>query len=273
MFDKIIDDITSFATGAGLRLIISVIVLLVGFKLIKTLIKRLKKSKGALAKADPTVNSFIISFLSIALKVVLIITVAAYLGVPMASMITILGSAGVAVGLALQGGLSNIASGLTMLIVRPFAVGDYIKCSNQEGTVASIGIFHTTLTTIDNKRVVIPNGILTSNTLVNYSVEEKRRVEIDFSASYTVDIDKVREVLLNTAATCDKIIKDPAADVVVVEHGDNAVKYRLRAWCKNSDYWDVDFFLMENVKKAFDAAGVEIPFPQMDVHMVGVDKL
>ena len=186
----------------------------------------------------------------------------------MTSMVAVIGSAGVAIGLALQGGLSNIAGGLMIMIFRPFSVGDYISSSSGDGTVASIGIYHTTLVTPDCRRVVIPNSALTSSTVTNYSAEPRRRVDLDFSASYGDDIDKVRAAILSVANGIPQVLKDPAAEVMVSEHSDSAVKYRVRAWCKGEDYWTVYFALQENVKRAFDEAGISIPFPQVDVHMV-----
>ena len=266
-FKAILDKIAEFAMSAGVKLLISAVILIVGFKLTGFLVKKLKNRKVG-AHTDETVRGFVVSFVSIALKVLIIVTVAAYLGVPMTSMVAVIGSAGVAIGLALQGGLSNIAGGLMIMIFRPFSVGDYISSSSGDGTVASIGIYHTTLVTPDCRRVVIPNSALTSSTVTNYSAEPRRRVDLDFSASYGDDIDKVRAAILSVANGIPQVLKDPAAEVMVSEHSDSAVKYRVRAWCKGEDYWTVYFALQENVKRAFDEAGISIPFPQVDVHMV-----
>lgn len=266
-FKAILDKIAEFAMSAGVKLLISAVILIVGFKLTGFLVKKLKNRKVG-AHTDETVRGFVVSFVSIALKVLIIVTVAAYLGVPMTSMVAVIGSAGVAIGLALQGGLSNIAGGLMIMIFRPFSVGDYISSSSGDGTVASIGIYHTTLVTPDCRRVVIPNSALTSSTVTNYSAEPSRRVDLDFSASYGDDIDKVRAAILSVANGIPQVLKDPAAEVMVAEHSDSAVKYRVRAWCKGEDYWTVYFALQENVKRAFDESGISIPFPQVDVHMV-----
>lgn len=264
----VLDKAAEFAMSAGIKLVIGAAILIAGFKLISLLLKKIKNKKPG-AHTDETVRGFVLSFVSIALKVVLIVTVAAYLGVPMTSMVAVIGSAGVAIGLALQGGLSNIAGGLMIMIFRPFSVGDYISSASGDGTVVSIGLYHTTLVTPDRRRVIIPNSTLTGSSVTNYSAEPLRRVDIDFSASYSDDIDKVRAALLCVADSVPQILKDPAVEVMVAEHGDSAVKYRVRAWCKGADYWDVYFALEENVKRAFDKEGISIPFPQVDVHMDG----
>ena len=221
-----------------------------------------------MAKADRSVRSFAISFSSIALKAVVLITIAAYLGVPMSSMVALIASAGVAIGLALQGGLSNIASGMMIIIFRPFSLGDYIENAGQSGTVDSIGIFHTTLATPDNKKIVIPNSILTSETLINYTAEDTRRVDLEYTAAYDSDIDRVKAIILETARAIPEAMKlndKTPIDVMVVAHEQSAIRYRVRIWCERDDYWTIAFAMNENVKKAFDREGIEIPYNKMDV--------
>ena len=264
--EKFLEKVIDFATHAGIKILISLIVLIVGFKLISFIVKKLKNGK-ALSHMDPSVRTFMISSINISLKVVLIVTVASYIGVPMTSVITLIGSAGVAIGLALQGGLSNIASGIMILLFRPFSVGDYICVNDYEGNVTSIGIFHTTLLTYDNRRVIIPNSVLTANSLINLTAEKVRRVDIDFSASYSDSSDEVRNVVLKTAAKIPEILNDPPIKAVMVSHGDNAVNYRALVWCRTEDYWNVKFALTEEIKKSFDRENIESPFPQIDVHI------
>lgn len=264
--EKFLEKVIDFATHAGIKILISLIVLIVGFKLISFIVKKLKNGK-ALSHMDPSVRTFMISSINISLKVVLIVTVASYIGVPMTSVITLIGSAGVAIGLALQGGLSNIASGIMILLFRPFSVGDYICVNDYEGNVISIGIFHTTLLTYDNRRVIIPNSVLTANSLINLTAEKVRRVDIDFSASYSDSSDEVRNVVLKTSAKIPEILNDPPIKAVMVSYGDNAVNYRALVWCKTEDYWNVKFALTEEIKKSFDRENIEIPFPQIDVHI------
>lgn len=267
-FKLILEKAVNFALSTGVKLLITLILLCAGFKLIGIIMKRMKKSR-LLGHAEGSVRSFVISFSNIALKTVLIITVAAYLGVPMTSIITLIGSAGVAIGLAMQGGLANIAGGLMILIFHPFRTDDFISVGGHDGTVHSVGIFHTTLITPDQKRVVIPNSVLTGETLTNYSTEPTRRIDMDFTASYNDDVDKVKSVLLGTAAEIPEILTDPAAETMLKEHGDSALVYRLRVWCKREDYWKVYYALQENVIKSFQREEISVPYPQVDVH---VDK-
>ena len=266
MFENLLNTLVDLVLNAGIKILIAVLILIVGFRIIKVSEKLITSGK-VMAKLDASVKSFLVSFASIALKIILVITVAAYLGVPMTSMVTVLGSAAVAIGLALQGGLSNIAGGIMILVMRPFSVGDYVECAGESGTVTDIGLMHTTLKTPDNVQVVIPNGSITSSTIENYSVEKFRRVDIDFSVAYGSDIDKVKGVMRKVASVTEGVLDDPAIEVYMVEHADSAVKFRLRVWCENANYWNVKFALIENVKRAFDASGIEIPYPQLDVRV------
>lgn len=268
--EETLTSILKFLTSAGIKLIVSAAILIIGFKLVNLLVKKMKKGK-LFKKIDGSVKSFITSFSSIALKAVLLITVAAYLGVPMSSMVALVASAGVAIGLALQGGLSNIASGIMIIIFRPFSVGDFIENAGQSGTVDSIGIFHTTLATPDNKKVVIPNSVLTSQTLVNYSAEKTRRVDLDYTAAYECDIEKVKAIIMDTAKAIPEAMKlndKTPIEVMVVSHDASAIRYRIRIWCYAEDYWTIAFAMNENVKKAFDEKGIEIPYNKMDVTVV-----
>lgn len=260
MLEKIIDSVTSFVLSAGVKILLSVVILIVGFKLIKFLTKKVKTSQST-KHSDPSVKSFLVSFVNIALKIVLIITVAAYLGVPMASMITVLGSAGVAVGLALQGGLSNIAGGIMILVFRPFSVGDYIDCGEGSGTVYAIGIFHTTLVTADGVRITMPNSVLTSSTVANYSIEKTRRLDLEFRAAYHANADTVKAALLEAANSSDMVLQDPAPIADMLESSATFTKYRLRIWCNRDYYYDVQPYLREAVKARLDQAGVEVQYP------------
>lgn len=263
---EMLQTLLNFALSAGIKLVISGILLIVGFKLIKMLAKFLEGSR-LFGKIDPGVHTFIKSFVSIALKILLILTVAAYLGLPMTNMIAVLGSAGLALGLALQGSLSNLAGGLMILIFKPFGVGDFIESGSDAGTVESISILYTELRTPDNCRIVIPNGTISNAVVKDYSVEETRRVDLEFSVGYRSDIDQVKKLLSDLANAHELVLKDPAPAVYLKQHGDSALVFSFRVWTKNSDYWTVYFDMNECVKKAFDAYGIEIPFPQLDVHL------
>lgn len=266
IFDTIMMKISEYLADAGINLVLSIILLIVGWKLINIFSKKIKKGK-LLSKMEPTARSFLNSALSIVLKITLVITVAAILGVPMTSMVAVLGSCGLAIGLALQGSLSNIAGGFILTVFKPFVVGDYIKSGEFEGTVKSINIFYTKIVTPDNKIIVIPNSKVSDNALTDYNAFPTRRVEVDITAAYSEDSDKVKNTLLDVASANDKVNNEPAPSAVITSFDDSAVSYQLRVWCKTEDYWDVKFNLTENAKKAFDDKNIQIPFPQMDVHI------
>ncbi len=250
----------------GVKLIFAILVLLVGSRLIKCFKKWIKKSPK-LDKIEQGVRTFISSFAGVALYVFLFLTVAMILGIPTTSFITALASCGVAIGLALQGALSNVAGGIMILLFKPFKVGDYITTPGAAGTVSNISIIYTVLTTPDNKVITVPNGTLTNSVVENYSAVENRRVDLTFSTAYDCDIEKVKSILMGVVASHDKVLKDPQPFARLTKHGDSALEYTVRAWCKSSDYWDVHFDLMETVKKEFDANDISIPYPQMDVHV------
>lgn len=255
-----------FATTWGAKIIGAIVILLVGLKLIKVLSKWIHSSPR-LNKLDNSLRSFLASFSKILLYIVLIITVAMILGIPATSFITLLASCGVAVGLALQGSLSNFAGGIMILLFKPFKVGDYIEASGEAGTVSEISVVYTELLTVDNKRITLPNGALTNSIIKNYSSEDKRRVDLTFSAAYDCDVEKVKEIITTVANAHPCALKDPAPFVRLSEHSDSALVYTVRIWCKNADYWTVYFDTIENVKTAFDKNNIAIPFPQMDVHI------
>jgi len=257
--------VNTYVVGFGINLIFALLVLLIGFKLVKLIVNLTQKSKW-FQKLDINVQSFCSNFFSVLLKIIIVIMVVEIIGVPSASLIAILGSAGIAVGLALQGGLSNIAGGVIIMFCRPFHVGDFINTPNGSGVVKDIGIYYTKLTTGDNQDVVIPNSVLTSNAVTNLSTHETRRLDFDFSVAYDTDIDLARKVLLATAQNNDLVLTDPAPAVFVSAHSESSLTMKLRVWCKAGDYWTVNFDMYEDVKKAFDQFDIKIPFPQVTVH-------
>ncbi|MBR3869626.1 MAG: mechanosensitive ion channel family protein [Clostridia bacterium] len=266
IFDTIVDKIGEYLADAGINLILSIVLLLVGWKLINVLSKKMKEGK-LFAKIEPTARSFINSALSITLKILLVITIAAILGVPMTSMIAVLGSCGLAIGLALQGSLSNIAGGFILTVFKPFVVGDFIKSGEFEGTVKSINIFYTKIITPDNKIIVIPNSKVSDSALIDYNAFSTRRVDIDITAAYSENSDVVKKALIDAAMENAKVDKTTEPVAVITSFDDSAVAYQLRLWCKTEDYWDVKFEVTERVKKIFDERDIQIPFPQMDVHI------
>ena len=254
-----------FAVTYGGRLLIALLLVIVGFKLIGSLMKRLSRGK-AMKKLDVSARGFAVSFLGITLKILLCVTALGVMGVPMTSIITVIGSCGLAIGLALQGSLANIAGGFILLILKPFAVGDFITMGEVSGTVEEIGVFNTKLLTIDNRRVIVPNSSVSNATLVNVTALGNRRVDLTFTASYTDDVNKVEKVLLSVCEKHPLILRDPAPFARLSAHKDSALEYTVRAWCAGTDYWTVYFDLLKEVKLAFDENGITIPFPQVDVH-------
>jgi len=263
---NVINTITSTAISFAFSLIAAAIVLLVGFKLIKALVNFITK-KNFFVKLDSNVQLLIRNAITVILDVIVVIICVEILGVPSATIIAILGSAGVAIGLALQGGLSNIAGGVIIMLFKPFHVGDYISTPNGDGTVEDIGIFYTKLTTPDNVGVVIPNSVISNSTVNNLCAKDTRRIDIEVTIAYEADIDLAKKVLLASAESHDLVLKDPAPAAFVTEQADSAVKLTLRVWVERANYWNVKFGLTEDSKKAFDQFGISIPFPQLDVHV------
>lgn len=266
IFSTIISKISEYLADAGINLVLSIILLIVGWKLINVLSKKFKSGK-ILSKVEPTARSFINSAVSIILKILLVITVAAILGVPMTSMVAVLGSCGLAIGLALQGSLSNIAGGFILTVFKPFVVGDYIKTGEFEGTVKSMNIFYTKIITPDNKIIIIPNSKVSDSALTDYNAFDSRRVDVDISAAYNEPSEKVKAALIDCAVSNEMVNTSPAPLAVITSFDDSAVKYQLRVWCITENYWDVKFALTEKIKETFDERNIQIPFPQMDVHI------
>ena len=254
-----------FAITYGGKLLIALLLIIVGFKLVKMFTKRLENAK-ALNRLDPSARSFLRSSVGIVCKLLICIVALSVMGVPMTSIITVVGSCGLAVGLALQGSLANIAGGFVLLVVKPFKVGDFIVSGELSGTVTDIGIFNTKLRSIDNKVIIVPNSTISNATVTNVTELPLRRVDLTFNAAYGDDIALVKKTLLSVCDAHKSILKDPAPFARVSGHRDSAVEYTLRAWCRTEDYWDVYFDLLEQVKQAFDANNITIPFPQVDVH-------
>ncbi len=265
-WQNILSQISELATSFGIKLLGAIIIFVVGLKFTSWLSKWLRSSPK-LNKLDTSLRSFLASFIRIIMYIVLVITVAMILGVPATSFITILASCGVAIGLALQGSLSNFAGGLMILLFKPFKVGDFIEASGETGTVVEISVVYTELLTLDNKRVTIPNGTLTNSIIKNYSSEELRRVDLTFNVAYNSDDQQVKNIIRDVIEAHPQALKDPEPFVRVSEHSDNAQIYTVRIWCKNADYWTVYFDILESVKASFDKNNISIPFPQVDVHI------
>lgn len=243
--------------------IIFIIGLLISRVILKILIKAFKRSR-----MDETICGFLESLIKIVLYMIVIIISLTLLNVPMTSIITILGTAGVAIGLALKDSLSNVAGGFIILFSKPLKAGDSIQFDGTTGVVEEVGILYTKLRTYDNSSVYIPNGKISDGKIINYSEKETRRVDLEFSVGYNDDIDKVRNVLQKIIDGCELILKDPKADILVARHDESAIVFFVRPWVRTDDYWTVYFYLTEHVKKEFDVNKIEIPFTQIDIHNV-----
>ena len=247
-------------------LLLAIVTLVIGWSLIGFIMKMFVKGmekKGM----ESTLRGFLHNLGNTLLKAMLLISVASMVGIETTSFIAVLGAAGLAVGLALQGSLSNFAGGVLILIFKPYKVGDVIQAQGEIGCVKEIQIFTTQLLTPDNKRIIIPNGPLANGNIANYSTEDKRRVDFVFGIGYSDCIDKARSVIKSVLDADERIHKDPDAVIVVSELADSSVNFTVRVWADSADYWGIYFDTTESVKKSFDAQGISIPFPQSDVHM------
>jgi len=250
----------------GLQILYAALVLIIGrwaAKFVRRIIERLM-GKGGL---DPTIVKFTGNLSYIALLAFAVLAALNQLGIQTTSFVALLGAAGLAIGLALQGSLSNFAAGFLMILFRPFKVGDYIEAAGTAGTVEEIQIFTTALRTPDNKLVIVPNAKLTADNIVNWSAKGTRRVDMVFGIGYGDDIDRARSVIREIIEADPRVLKDPAPLVALWQLGESSVDFVARPWVKSADYWSVWFDTTEKVKKAFDAEGISIPFPQRDVHV------
>lgn len=250
----------------GPKLLLAVIVLLAGLWVIKLVAKTTGKAMER-SNVDISLRKFLISLFGILLKVLLLISVASMIGIATTSFVAIIGAAGLAVGLALQGGLANFAGGVIILIFKPFKIGDVIDAQGYSGTVSEITIFTTILKTPDNKTIIIPNGALSNGSLVNYSTELKRRLDMGFGIGYEDSIEKAKELLAKLVESDARIHSDPAPQIVVDALGESSVHVSVRVWCDNADYGNIFFDTQEKVKLAFDREGISIPFPRRDIHI------
>lgn len=261
------DKLTELTLTYGPKLIGALVVLIIGLFIIKLLNRGFIRMLSR-RKIEPSLKTFLGSLVDILLKTLLAISVLSTMGIQMTSFIAVLGAMGLAVGLALQGSLQNFAGGVLILLFKPFKVGDYIEAQDHAGTVKEIQIFNTILTTIDNRTVIIPNGGLSTETMVNFSTEPIRRVDRTYGIGYGDSIEQAREVLMKIINENKLILNEPAPpSVKVIELGDSSVDLIVRVWVKKEDYWTVYFDMNEKVYNEFNTAGLNIPYPQMDVHL------
>ena len=260
------DNVVEMAWEYGPQLLMAIVVLIIGMWIVNRVVRLTSKGMEK-ASVEPTLARFLGSLVSVGLKALLLISVASMIGIETTSFIAILGAAGLAIGLALQGSLGNFAGGVLVLLFKPFKVGDFIDAQGVAGTVSEIQIFNTIIKTPDNKVIIVPNGAVSNGVITNFSKEATRRVDFVFGIGYGDDIKKAKEVIARLVDADERAMKDPAPTIVVSELADSSVNISCRVWVNASDYWGVFFDLTENVKLTFDAEGISIPFPQQDVHM------
>lgn len=270
-YDEIVSTYFDKLLGYLPNILLAIVLLIVGLWLIKIVMgwmKKLFKKKDY----DETLENFLLSLTGAALKVLLFITVIAQLGVQTSSFVAIIGAAGLAVGLALQGSLANFAGGVLILLLKPFKVGHFIKGQGIEGTVIDINIFHTEMNTFGNQRAIIPNGKLSNDNIINYTVEGKRREAMTWGIGYDDDIKLAKDILLKLVMEQETVLPEPAPMIVVAELADSSVNLSLRYWALNDDFWALRWHILEEGKKRLEAEGISIPFPQRDVHFFNESK-
>lgn len=260
------DQIYMWIINNGMKFIGAILFLIVGFWIVKVVTRQSAKLLTK-KKIDAGLVTFLRSFFSIALKIMIVVSVMGMVGIEMTSFIAILGAAGLAVGLAFQGTLSNFAGGIMILIFKPYKVGDVIEAQGYTGSVHEIQIFNTVLKTPDNKTIYVPNGPLATGSLTNYTEQETRRVDWKFSVAYGTDYKIVRAVIINIIESDERILKDPAYFIGLGELANSSIEIVTRVWTKTEDYWAVFFDVNEKIYETFKKEGIEIPFPQMDVHI------
>lgn len=256
----------------GLKVIGAFVILFIGL-LVANLLTKFINSALKKAKIDETLIGFLSGVISVILKVFVWLMFLSNLGVQTTSFIAVIGSAGLAVGLALQGSLANMGAGVLLIILRPFKVGDFVTCAGHSGTLKEIGMIYAVMITSDNKKIIIPNSKITADSIINFSAMDTRRAEFVFGVSYNDDLKKAKEILIELVNSDERVIKDPAPTVVVSSLGDSSVNFTVRAWLKSSDFWAFTFAMNERVKLAFDEQGITIPYPQHSVHLHGETKV
>ena len=261
-----LEKLSELATTYAPKVVGAILTLIIGFWVVGRITSALERGMEKRGM-DETIRPFLSSLVNVGLKVMLLLAVASMFGIETTSFVAIFSALAFAIGLALQGSLGHFASGVLLLTFRPYKVGDLVTVGGETGEVVGIQIFNTVLKTLDNKRIIVPNGVVTSNIITNISGQGIIGVELTFGIGYNDSIDKAREIILRVGKECEWILDDPAQGVVVGELADSSVNLNTRPFCKSEHYWDTLFYMQEHVKKAFDAEGVSIPFPQMDVHL------
>ena len=269
-WQQIWTNVQAWLTNTGIKIVIAIILLILGFIFINWLSKKIEKHGKKVEKSkhiDTTVYRTLSYLTKVALKILLVLSLVAYLGIDTSAITALIASLGVGVGLAVNGTLSNFAGGILLLFTRPFKDGDYISANGFEGTVEDIFVCNTKIRTNDNKVVYLPNGKLSTSEIVNFTENSTRRVDLTYSISYSDDFEKAEEIVKQVAAANAKVLKDPASKARITKHASSSIDLFCAVWCKTEDSWDVLFDMNEQVKKAFDENGISIPFNQLDVHV------
>ncbi len=261
-WDFVMEKIIEYGTGIAIAALVLIVGMIVAKRISKVVAKLLKKRDF-----DPSLQSFLVSMVSISLRILVVLTALSQLGIEMTSFVALIGAAGLAIGMAFSGTLGNFAGGIMILIFRPYKVGDYISAQGEEGIVQQIQIFNTILLSLDNKTIIIPNGAMANGNLTNFTEEPERRVDFVVGIGYGDDYDKAKKVLERFIKEDDKILQEADNFIGLGELADSSVNITLRVWCKTSDYWDVFFKMNEKIYKEFGQEGLNIPYPQMDVHV------
>ena len=263
---KMIDSASVDIMHAAFRIIGALLLLIIGFRVVKFISRKLRESKFS-RKLDASLASFLNSFITITLNLLLIVLAVTILGVPTATIVTVVGTAGLAIGLALQGSLSNFAGGFIIILFKPFSVGDYIEVGGYAGNVTDIGLFYTTLVSLDHSRISLPNSVVSSKELVNCSAVGTRVVNLEINVAYGSDVKKVEAVLTDVAKNCEMSLKDREPIAFVKSYSDSSIVINLRYWVKSQDYLPSQAEVMDKIKEAFDTNDIKFPFPQLDVHL------
>jgi len=264
--EKLLERLPEIVTTYGVKIFLAIAVFIIGKWLARSLANLLAKGMSA-KRVDPTVTGFTSNIAYYALFTMVVIAALGQLGIQTASFVAIIGAAGLAVGFALQGSLANFASGVLLILFRPFKIGDFVEAGGTAGSVNNISIFSTVLKTPDNKTIIVANSSVMGGNIVNYSTEPERRVDLTVGVSYNANLDTVRSELESIVVAEKRILAERGITIAVSELADSSVNFVFRVWAKTEDYWGVYFDLNEQIKRRFDTAGIEIPFPQMDVHV------
>ena len=269
--DTMMENVFRLVTVFGTKLLVALLILFIGRWAAKLILKGIERTMRK-ADVDPTLITFVVNITNVGILVFVCIAALGQLGVQTTSIIAVIGAAGLAVGLALQGALANFAAGFLLIVFKPFKVGDFIEGAGVAGVVEAIHIFTTQMRTADNKTVIVPNAKLTDDNIVNWTVKGTRRVDLIFGIGYRDDIDEARKLIAEVIAADERILRNPPAEIAVSELAESSVNVTVRPWVKVKDYWDVYCDVTEKIKKTFDSNGISIPYPQQDVHLYRHDS-